>query len=145
MKVEESPTNTTSWTDVATYAYNGLNERITKVDKVPVTDVTYDYYYNEKWQVVEVRKDGSAYPLEQNVWHAYYINALAVRYYDSDTSNSTGVVNQYFTHDANMNVTALVNSSGVVQERYEYDPYGKLQIMDASFGNRSPSLVPRRR
>lgn len=140
VKVEESPTaGMPSWTNVATYKYNGLNERIVKVDIAASPDVQYDYYYNHRWQVLEVRKDGSANPLEQNVWHPYYIDALGLRYYDSDTSTSTGVVAQYCTHDANLNVTALMNATGGILERYDYDPYGKLQIMDGSFANRSTS------
>ena len=31
----------------------------------------------------------------------------------------------YYLTDANMNVTALVNTSGQVVERYEYDPCGR--------------------
>ena len=39
---------------VATHRYDGLNRRIQKtVEGDP--DVTYDYYYNESWQIVEVR------------------------------------------------------------------------------------------
>lgn len=75
--------------------------------------------------MVEVRKDSSVNPLEQWLWHPYYIDAPAIRYYDSNT-DSAGIVDQYFTHDANFNVTALVDNTGAVVERYEYDPYGML-------------------
>ena len=48
---------------VATYSYDpasperlrragGLNRRIRKVLAVPNPDITYDYYYNESWQVL---------------------------------------------------------------------------------------------
>ena len=39
----------------------------------------------------------------------------------------------YYCNDANMNVTALVNTSGDVVERYLYDPYGKVTITDANW------------
>jgi RHS repeat-associated protein len=41
--------------------------------------------------------------------------------------------------DANWNVTALINGSGSVVERYDYDPYGKQTVLDASFNTRSSS------
>jgi RHS repeat-associated protein len=94
-------------------------------------------FYNEDWQELEVRKETSgtisANPFEQFVWHPYYIDALAARFYDSDVSNSTGVVQHYFTHDANFNVTSAVDTSGNVVERYDYSPYGEPIFLDANF------------
>ena len=37
-------------------------------------------------------------------------------------------------------MTALVNSAGTVLERYLYDPYGNVTVMDGSWGGRSGSL-----
>jgi len=134
VKVEESPTNTTTWTTVNSYEYNGLNERTYKNDIAASPDVQYDYYYNHQWQVVEVRKNGDTDPLEQWLWHAYYIDAPAIRYYD-DNVDGASIATQYFTHDANFNVTALTDNTGAVVERYEYDPYGMTTILDANFAN----------
>jgi RHS repeat-associated protein len=39
----------------------------------------------------------------------------------------------YYTNDANFNVTALVDESGNVIERYAYDPYGERTVLDADF------------
>jgi hypothetical protein len=39
----------------------------------------------------------------------------------------------YALSDANFNVTAIVDTSGVVQERYIYDPYGARAILDADW------------
>jgi RHS repeat-associated protein len=36
----------------------------------------------------------------------------------------------YVQQDANWNVTAVINTSGVVQERYIYDPYGQASFLD---------------
>ena len=41
--------------------------------------------------------------------------------------------------DANGNVTALVNGSGTVVERYAYDPYGLVTYLNATFGTLSSS------
>ncbi|MCX6033529.1 MAG: RHS repeat-associated core domain-containing protein [Chloroflexi bacterium] len=43
----------------------------------------------------------------------------------------------YYCHDANMNVTALVNTSGTVVERVVYDPYGRPKFYDGSWANPS--------
>jgi len=51
----------------------------------------------------------------------------------------------YYTTDANMNVTALIDgdpNSGTfrdVLERYRYDPYGHVSVMDGSWNSRSAS------
>jgi RHS repeat-associated protein len=39
----------------------------------------------------------------------------------------------YYANDANMNVTALLDTSGNVVERYGYDPYGEPTILDADW------------
>ena len=52
---------------------------------------------------------------------------------------SGGVESQrlYAQRNANDDVTALVNTSGQVQERYLYDPYGSVTITDASWNPRT--------
>jgi YD repeat-containing protein len=37
-------------------------------------------------------------------------------------------------NDANMNVTALVDESGTVVERYAYDPYGRVTVLGKGKG-----------
>ena len=118
--------------ELGAYEYDGLGRRIVRTDKAADPDVVYDSYYNEAWQELEVRKDSDTDPLEQFVWHPYYIDALAVRYYDGDTDGAS-VAEEYLTQDANMNVTALLDSAGAVQERYEYRVYGELVVLDADF------------
>jgi RHS repeat-associated protein len=39
----------------------------------------------------------------------------------------------YILQDANFNVTALVNTSGAVVERYTYDPFGHSEVRNASW------------
>ena len=45
----------------------------------------------------------------------------------------------YVLHDPNWNVVAIADSSAVVQERYTYSAFGKLNIFDAAFNVRSTS------
>jgi RHS repeat-associated protein len=70
--------------------------------------------------------------LEQYVWDLRYVDASVLRFQDTD---SDGTVDNtlYYTNDANFNVTALVDESGTVVERYAYDPYGERTVLDADW------------
>src|SRR5262249_54503059 len=57
----------------------------------------------------------------------------------STANNGTLDERLWVQQDANYNVTALVNGSGSVVERYVYDPYGRRTILDANFNTRSSS------
>ncbi len=116
---------------IARYEYDGLNRRIVKDDELADPDVDYDYFYNTSWQIVEVRKDADTDPLIAMVYHTHYIDAPAYRNYDANTDGTSD--EQYFSFDANFNVTALYDDSASVLERYEYDSYGQVTILDADF------------
>ena len=133
---------------IATYRYDGLNRRIRKLlgTNPAAPNPAYDYYYNESWQLVEVRKDSDTDPYEQFVWDVRYIDAPVVRFRDGNTDGDlTGGTQEgdntlYYSNDANMNVTGLVDGSdGTVVERVTYDPYGKPKFYDGSWANPSDS------
>jgi len=124
---------------IATYRYDGLGRRIQKLLGPDPEDptATYDYFYNESWQAVEVRLDGVADPLDQFLWDVRYIDAPVVRFHDGNTDGDVDGGSQegdntlYYTTDANWNVTALVDAAtGEVVERYMYDPYGKATVCE---------------
>ena len=133
-------------TPVAEYRYDGLGRRIQKiVEGSP--DVTYDYYYNEGRQVLEVWKNGDDdHPLEQYVWDGRYVHSPCVRWRDGncdgdlDGGSQEGDSTLYYCNDANFNVTALVDASAAVVERYLYDPYGKVTIYDEETWGRFRNL-----
>ena len=125
-------------TSIAKFEYDGLHQRTLKEDVAAGN--TYHYYYNPSWQVIDVRLNSeSGTKLEQNVWHPYYVDALAVRYYDSNSDGDYIDTDEteFALHDANFNITSLLNTSGTVIERYTYSAYGQLVVRDASFGVRS--------
>ena len=62
----------------------------------------------------------------QYVWSAAYVDAMVLR--DSDENGR-----QYVMHDANFNVTGLMNTSGTVQERFGYDPYGQPTVLTGNW------------
>ncbi len=119
---------------IATYEFDGVNRRIQKVVEGS-PDVTYDYYFNTNWQMLEVRKDSDTDPYKQYVWSLRYVDAPVLRDYDADTDGTS--VRHYYLNDANMNVTTLVDTGGDAVERCEYDPYGKVTFYDGGWGNPS--------
>src|SRR5262249_31939679 len=88
-----------------------------------------DIYFSKDWQAVE--EDVSASMQDQYVWSPVYLDALVER--DTPTQRL------YAQQDANWNVTALIDTSGTVQERYIYDPDGAVTILDPNWNVRSSS------
>ncbi len=142
---------------VAEYRYDGLNRRIRKYTPDASNWTVTEYYYNAAWQVLEVRReDGvsrsgtpipepavSATVHEQYVWSARYIDAPILRDRDAGADGDLGIEGSglderlYYLTDAHMCVTALVDTSGAVVERYHYDPYGRVTILDGTTGDQT--------
>jgi RHS repeat-associated protein len=123
-------------TTVAAYAYDGLNRRIVKgVYAGGTLDHNEHTYFNEQWQILEVRKEASgtinSNPLQQYVWHSFYIDAPVLRDYDAATSGSP--TRYYYAFDASYNITAVTNAVGSPAERYYYTPYGTLTFLNGAF------------
>jgi len=126
-------------TTVATYSYDGQNRRIRKVVEAGENDITYDYYYNESWQVLEVRKGADADAYQQYVWGLQYIDAPVVSFLDGnldgDVADAGTDSTLYYTYDGNFNVTAVIGTDGTVAERYTYDPYGQVTFKAANWSD----------
>ena len=123
-------------TTVAAYAYDGLSRRSVKAIYISGTlDHKEHAYFNESWQVLEVRKEVSgtlnSNPLEQYVWHEVYVDAPVLRDYDSTTSGSP--TRYYYTFDPHFNVTAATTASGSPSERYYHSPRGGVVFLNSSF------------
>lgn len=121
------------------FAYDGRNLRIVNKEYASGTlSATRHLYYTDSWQALEERVNTSTAPERQHVWGIRYIDDLVLR--DRHT-NADGTLDERLYHlpDANWNVTAVVDTSGSVQERIEYTPYGQLQFLAPSFGLRSAS------
>ena len=114
-------------TTVNTYRYDGASRRVTKYDGTN----TRHYYYSDQWQVLEERLNTSSSADKRFVWGVRAIDDLILR---DDTTRRL-----YALSDAMGSVTAVVDTSGNVQERYGYDGFGQPRYMDASFGSRSSS------
>jgi RHS repeat-associated protein len=103
------------------------------VTENPGGTLSKSLYYSSAWQVLE--EDWSGAVQVQYVWSPVYVDAMIER--------DRGSERFYVQQDANWNVTAIVNATtGVVQERYVYDPYGQPTILDPttpSWNTRSAS------
>jgi RHS repeat-associated protein len=108
-----------SGTPLAAYAFDALGRRILETNQLSGT--TSDLYFSTDWQVIEEQVGGVMQA--QYVWSPVYVDALVER----DTANGPRL---YAQQDANWNVTALVDTTGTVRERYVYDPYGAVTVLD---------------
>ncbi|MBS3820890.1 MAG: RHS repeat-associated core domain-containing protein, partial [Phycisphaerae bacterium] len=66
-------------------------------------------------------------------WDQRYIDAPVARF---DAAGDA----VYYTNDANMNVTSLVEESGTVVERYAYSPYGERTVLDGDWSTDADGL-----
>jgi uncharacterized protein (TIGR03067 family) len=86
-------------------------------------------YFSAAWQVLE--EDAAGSMQDQYVWSRAYIDAMVER--DTPTQRL------YVQQDANWNITALVDTSASVQERYIYDPFGVFTVLAPNWGARGTS------
>jgi RHS repeat-associated protein len=117
-------------TTLETLSYDGLGRRV-----IENGGTARDLYYSDQWQVLEERVGGAA--KVRYVWGAVYVDDLVLR--DRDTGGGTLSERLWVQQDANWNVTALVNGSGSVVERYAYDPYGTVVVLSSAWGSLSGS------
>lgn len=124
---------TTSHT-VQVNQYDGRNYRtVIQSYTAGTLSETRNSYYTDAWQNLEERlgtSPESATPNRQFVWGMQYLDSLVCR----DRSVSGTLDERFYgCQDSNWNMTTIVDTSGVVQERYEYDPYGDTTFLSPSF------------
>jgi len=112
-----------SGTNRSEFTYNGLSQRVTIVEK-------------DNGAVTSTKQlvwcPGDAQPYEERD----VSNTVTKRYYPQGMQ--VGSTNYYYTCDHLGSVRELTDSSGAVQTRYDYDPYGRRRKLtgdsDADFG-----------
>ena len=118
---------------IATYEYDARGRRIEKI----VGSTSYDYFYNEASQIVEVRLNDDPDPLERYVWDVSYVDTPVVALRDTDTDGALNA-RMYYLWDASRNVTAVMFGGATgVAERLHYDAYGKVQFYTAAWSTKS--------
>ena len=116
------------------YQYDGRFRRTT----VTESDGTVTHaYYNDQWRQVEELDGTSTDPVKVHYWGALNRWELARR--DRD-SNGNGTLDEslYCIKDA-MDPIAVIDSSGTIQERFEYTAFGVVSFLGAHFAARSNS------
>ena len=124
VKITKDPNDTV----VAEFAYDALGRRIHKIDSI--AGETTLYYYSSNWQVL-CEYDGSNNAEKLFVYGNYIDEVLLMKADGND---------YYYVHDHLYSPAALTDSAGDVIERCEYDAYGEVAIMDASYNLRSESV-----
>ena len=110
---------------IVAYGRDALHRHVTDTVGSTVTD----RFFSSDWQVMETKVGSNT--ITRNVWSPVYVDGLVLRDRDTD-ANGTLDERLYLLQDANWNTTALVNSTGTVQERYTYTPFGQVTFRDGS-------------
>ena len=110
---------------VVTYGRDALHRHVTDTVGSTITD----RFFSSDWQLLETKVGSNT--VTRNVWSPVYVDGLVLRDRDTD-ANGTLDERLYALQDANWNTTALVNTTGTVQERYTYTPFGQVTFRDAS-------------
>lgn len=119
--------DTSSSNTVQQNAYDARTIRTKRQDYTAGTlSETRHFYYTTEWQSIEERlgtSPDSANAAQQLVWGQRYVDDLVLRNRDA---NGDGILDERFygLQDANWNMVALINTSAVAQERYQYTPFG---------------------
>ena len=100
-------------TVVATFEYDALGRRIAKSAGGSSTL----YYYNDRWQV-----------LNEHNGTGFSNRYIYGNYIDEVLQMNNGSDDYYYAHSHLFSPTALIDSTGTVVERYEYDAYGKATV-----------------
>lgn len=111
------------------YAYDALHRRVRAVGET--TGGSRDFYYSREWRIVETR-DGDGSVLEQYVWRPGYQDELVLSY--------RGGERIYALSDP-QNITAMIDASGSVVERFAYAAYGAPLQLSPEF---EPAGLPAR-
>jgi RHS repeat-associated protein len=112
---------------VARYAYDGANRRISKLTGTQFRH----YYYTDQWQIIEERTGNNANADRRFFWGVRGIDDLICR--------DRATLERLYALSDGLNITAVVDVNGFVQERYGFDGFGGVRYMDPSFGSRSSS------
>ena len=114
-------------TVIGSYAYDALTRRTRKT----VGGVTRDIYYDRQWRSVEERDTSTGTVKVQHAWSPLDRWTLIRR--KRNASGSTLNETLFCLRDY-LDPVALANTSGAVVERYSYDAFGTVRIMNAAFG-----------
>jgi len=133
IEVEEKQSG--NWNTTAEYKYDGLNRRVRKIvtSKGDLNGTTRFLWGGDSgWQCLEER-DSSGDLVARYTYSLEYIDAVAVQERDLNADDDFGDDDEvvYYLSNTLYSVYALVDGDENVVERYRYDAYGKVTVLDA--------------
>lgn len=117
-------------TIVANYCYDALTRRVTKT----ISSTVRAFYFDRQWRSIEEREASTV--KVQHLWSPLDRWTLIRR--QRNASGSTLNETLFCLRDY-LDPVALVDSSGVVQERYNYEAFGMVQFRSGSYVKRGSS------
>ena len=114
---------------VATFSYDALGRRIEKIEYASGSPSSTTRFYYDGWRVLSETDQSDT--VEREYIYGNYLDEVLVKVESSQDI--------YYAHNHLYSPVALLDSSGSVVERYEYDVYGKCNIFDDEFTPRSSS------
>ena len=109
-------------TTVAEFTYDALGRRIEFIDSIAAT--TTRYYY-DGWRVLS--ETNAAGVNQRDYVYGNYLDEVLIKREDS--------ADIYYAHNHLYSPVALIDNSGNVIERYEYDVYGNCTIYEPDFSD----------
>jgi RHS repeat-associated protein len=135
-------TNVVTATSTNSYQFDAANRLVTITGPTNQSLFTYDGF-GRRVQIIE-KTNGVAYVTNKFVWDGMGLceqrdstgGSVTKRFFGGGEQISG--TNYYFTRDHLGNIREMVDSAGVIQVRYDYDPYGRQTkisgSLDADFG-----------
>jgi RHS repeat-associated protein len=112
---------------VGEYTYDALTRRITQ----STPEGLRSYYYNNQWRVIEERNSSDIVKMDY-VWDPVdRWNLLRRRV---SVTEGTFSETRYVLRD-NLDPVAIIDTGGVVKERFSYDAFGPARILTAAYGS----------
>ena len=122
-------------TSVQKNAYDGLTRRITKEASSVVTHI----YWSDRWKPLEERTGAATTAAQSYLWgeRPGHRDELVLR--DRETDGNGSLDERLYATMDYFNGTSVLNTSGIVQERYAYSAFGVRRIMAADFTPKTSS------
>jgi RHS repeat-associated protein len=126
-------TNSVAGTTTNDYQWDAENRLVKITQSSPgnptlVSDFTYDGF--SRWAKIVEKSNGTVTSTKQFVWYGKQLaeerdanNTVVKRFFPE--GERYGIANYYFTKDHLGNIREMVDSSGTIRARYDYDPYGR--------------------
>jgi len=121
---------------IARYYYSAINNRVKKVvdsDNDGLLDESTVYIYCGQ-KVCEEQDENGTFKRDY-IHGGQFIDEVVM------TSDSPSGLGSFSMTDLRYSVYGVVDSNGVLLERYKYDPYGERTVMNAGYGVLSESLI----